>query len=355
MRKSITGISNAKMQDLNHVKQIERTFTIYSTFDGFQYYKDKLLFQERCIYEDLKTGILSFSEKIDISPCEKKVEIEKIYRYVMLDTPMIFHVDKCNVFMDGKKISVRPKYKMSSSIYKDIKDECLSTINKIKNLVEKENEWGILFEIHTYLIDTVLYHEGGGEHDITGPFLKNSGVCDGIAKAVKSICDYVAFPCVVIEGEAQRADGKIGRHAWNAIKIDGKWNYYDFTFDITLNQNNPCKSIKCVDYFGLDYRRMSNDHFSWSTKLDTDNQHADYFAKFKLVIACQGELENMVFRGMEEGNPDFAFRIAEHWREFAIGYSLEKLIDLAVKKYNRSYRYTYIFNEKQRTGYVHIT
>lgn len=63
MRKSITGISNAKMQDLNHVKQIERTFTIYSTFDGFQYYKDKLLFQERCIYEDLKTGILSFSEK----------------------------------------------------------------------------------------------------------------------------------------------------------------------------------------------------------------------------------------------------------------------------------------------------
>ena len=181
------------------------------------------------------------------------------------------------------------------------------------------------------MIDTVLYHEGGGEHDITGPFLKNSGVCDGIAKAVKSICDYVAFPCVVIEGEAQRADGKIGRHAWNAIKIDGKWNYYDFTFDITLNQNNPCKSIKCVDYFGLDYRRMSNDHFSWSTKLDTDNQHADYFAKFKLVIACQGELENMVFRGMEEGNPDFAFRIAEHWREFAIGDSLEKLIDLAVK------------------------
>ena len=89
--------------------------------------------------------------------------------------------------------------------------------------------------------------------------------------------------------------------------------------------------------------------------MDTDNQHADYFAKFKLVIACQGELENMVFRGMEEGNPDFAFRIAEHWREFAIGDSLEKLIDLAVKKYNRSYRYTYIFNEKQRTGYVHIT
>lgn len=355
MRKSITGVPNAKMQDLNYVKQIERTLSRYSAFNEFQHYRDKLSLQECGIYDKLKNGILSFSEKIDIS-LYGETGIEKVYRYVMLDTPMIFHVDKCNVFMEGKKISVRPKYKMSSSTYRSIKDECLSELNEIKSLIEKGNEWDIMFGIHTYLIDTVLYHEGGvGEHDIMGPLLKKSGVCDGIAKTVKSICDYVGFPCVVIEGEAQRTGGKIGRHAWNAIKIDGKWNYYDFTFDITLNQNNPCKSIKCVDYFGLGYSRMSNDHFSWSTRLDTNNPQADYFAKFKLVIARQGELENMILQEIKKGNSDFAFRIAEHWKEFVIKDSLEQIIDIAVKKFNQSYRYTYIFNEKQRTGYVHIT
>ena len=354
MKKSITGASAANMLQLKKLQQAVEAAPVNNDMGEFLHYREKLSLQDKGTYDRLREGILSFHKKIDM-PTGENHKYENIYKYVLFDTPMMFHVDGCNVLSVGKDVSILPKYVMSANSYRHYKEECMSEVRRIIRQIKEKSEWDNLLAIHSYLVSVVSYREGGvGEHDITGPLLKRYGVCDGIAKAVKSICDAISLPCVVIDGEARQENGNTGSHAWNAIKIDGRWQYYDFTFDLTLNQNNPCKNIVCTDYFGLNYNQMSKDHFSWSTNLTTSSVHDDYFTKHNLVVAKQSELEDMIFCGFKKGTVDFTFKVSDTWRGFVISDVLKTIVDKAVKRNNKGYQYTYTFNDVQRTGYVRI-
>lgn len=53
----------------------------------------------------------------------------------------------------------------------------------------------------------------------------------------------------MIEGEVRQADGNTGSHAWNTIKIDGSWHYYDSTFDLTLIRVIRAKTLYALITF----------------------------------------------------------------------------------------------------------
>lgn len=59
-------------------------------------------------------------------------------------------------------------------------------------------------------------------HTADAAFLKGIAVCDGYAGAFKYIMDYYGIPCKNIGG---------GGHAWNLVKIGGKWYHVDVTFN----------------------------------------------------------------------------------------------------------------------------
>ncbi|MCM1236409.1 MAG: hypothetical protein NC489_40540 [Ruminococcus flavefaciens] len=354
MKKSITGVSAVNMMSLRNTQQAAEIIFVNNDMVEFLHYREKLSLHDKDVYDRLRDGILSFHKKIDISVAGNH-NYEKIYKYVLLDTPMIFHVDGCNVISMGKAVSILPKYVMPANSYKQYRDECMKEVQGIRRQMQEKSKWDTLFAIHSHIVSTVSYSKSSAnQHDVTGPLLKKNGVCDGITKTIKYICDSISLPCVVIEGEARQADGNIGSHAWNAIMIDGSWHYYDFTFDLTLNQNNPCRSIICTDYFGLNYNQMSNDHFSWSTRLTVSSVNDDYFTKHNLVVTQKSELEKMIIRGLEKGIVDFAFRVADSWWGFVVDNVLRTIVDKAAGRHNKVYQYTYTFNYAQRTGYVCI-
>lgn len=47
-------------------------------------------------------------------------------------------------------------------------------------------------------------------------------VCSGYAGAMKTLCDRVGIPCVIVTSES---------HAWNNIEIEGKWYAVDVTYN----------------------------------------------------------------------------------------------------------------------------
>lgn len=62
-----------------------------------------------------------------------------------------------------------------------------------------------------------------------------STVCDGYSKAFKMLCDENNIPCIIVVGYA----GNVG-HAWNYVKMGGRWYAIDSTWDDLDGSSNIC-------------------------------------------------------------------------------------------------------------------
>lgn len=66
-----------------------------------------------------------------------------------------------------------------------------------------------------------------------GALVKKTAVCEGYANAFKVLADEAGLPCIIVTG---RLNGK-EPHAWNRVRVDGKWRTIDST-------NNDGETIK---------------------------------------------------------------------------------------------------------------
>lgn len=71
---------------------------------------------------------------------------------------------------------------------------------------------------------------------IADTFRNKTGVCEEYAQSFKKICDLLEIEAEVIKGYVRNDAREIGslpnstNHAWNAVKIDGKWLILDATW-----------------------------------------------------------------------------------------------------------------------------
>ena len=82
------------------------------------------------------------------------------------------------------------------------------------------------------------------------------GVCEGIAKAVKILCDTMGIWCMIAISDANPEKRIKYRHAWNIVRIGGVCYHLDATFDNTLSNGQTIR----YDYFNLDDKQMFRDH-----------------------------------------------------------------------------------------------
>lgn len=89
----------------------------------------------------------------------------------------------------------------------------------------------ILF-VHDYLIDNITYESNYTEdneftrscHSAYGALINGRAVCDGYSEAFELIMDQLGIDCMVVSSSAMN-------HAWNLVKVDGKWYHIDLTHD----------------------------------------------------------------------------------------------------------------------------
>jgi len=111
--------------------------------------------------------------------------------------------------------------------------------------------------LHDYLVRNTVYDDMGSE--ILAPHMEKSvifdgrGVCDGYANAFKVLANAAGLECKVITGFV--GEGPDNGHAWNQIKIDGKWYNIDVTWD------DPDRSgVILYDYFCKSDNVFSREH-----------------------------------------------------------------------------------------------
>ena len=352
MKKIFKDTSGSRMQPLSSKKNGEVDCPVKADAQGYLYYKSRLPYTERTVYETVKKGMLNGNGRISLDAIPTK-RCEDIFNAVLLDTPMLFYINGCSVIESGRKTDLMPKYMIPNSEYRRYEQNC---VKALRLLCEKtgRSTWDNLLSLHEGLISRIRYREGRQEaHDIIGPLLQHEGVCDGIAKSVKAACDLMCIPCIVVRGEARRENGEIGSHAWNVIKVDEDWRFFDFTFDITLNQSNPCRKIQRMDYFSITYEEMSVDHFKWSASIESFNKGKDYFERNNMIVRRQEELDRIICNSCSKPL-ERAYKVDRSWKNYENGMALKVDVNKLIEKTGFSCRYSFAFNEGQRVGYVRI-
>ena len=131
------------------------------------------------------------------------------------------------------------------------------------------------------------------------------GICEGIAKSVKVLCDALGVWCVIALCGNCPEKGIKYRHTWNIVKIGGQYYHLDATFDNTLGAGAQIR----YDYFNLCDKSVFRDHQPLIAPAPecTDAQHF-YYREKKLPSRRWRMSINVRFR--QQKGKTFTF----HWR-----------------------------------------
>lgn len=91
--------------------------------------------------------------------------------------------------------------------------------------------------VHNAIIDNTEYRldtncdAGNAGHVRTsyGALVKGQSLCEGYARAVKTVLDAMGIKSVLVQGNYRAPDGSENLHMWNYVQIDGKWYGLDAT------------------------------------------------------------------------------------------------------------------------------
>ena len=127
----------------------------------------------------------------------------------------------------------------------------------------------IVLAYHEYLTSTVAYAYaaylqgslgGAHEYDMYGALVNHSSVCQGYAETMFYLLKKAGLSCAI-------ASSQNINHAWNIVKVNGKWYHVDATWDDPV-WDMPGRSNH--DYFLVSFDTMNKNTLTNHTKDRTD-------------------------------------------------------------------------------------
>lgn len=277
------------------------------------YYYNHMNKQQQAVYHAMKTGIQSLAPSFPCPRMEGK-ELTDVFLKLRLDCPEIFFVSGFHFryYPDSANVELSPEYLFDKNKIKDHQKAMKARVEKLVrpavNMAELEKEQ----YVHDFICQNVRYDKlkKSYSHEILGPLGQGVGVCEGIAKTVKILCDQLGIWCIVVISEANPEKNIKYRHAWNIVKIGGTYYHLDATFDNTLSHMGPVR----YDYFNLDDGKVFRDHepVIWKVPACTVSDGFYYRVK-KLSFTKMEEVEKRALQAAKKGK-----ELIFHWRGGAL-------------------------------------
>ena len=244
------------------------------------YYYNQLNKEQKKVYYAMKEGLLKMQDSFPVLKLSNK-ELSDIYFMIRMDCPEIFYSVKFSYryYPDSTMVEFVPEYLFTKDKIREHRQAMLSRVKKLARQAEKLDEKGRELFIHDFIVNNVKYDKLKKEysHEIIGALGNGVAVCEGIAKAVKLLCDELGIWCIVALSEANPEKGIKYRHAWNVVRINGTYYHLDATFDNTLSKDDTIR----YDYVNLADKQIFRDHepVIWKVPACTDNEHYYYSVK----------------------------------------------------------------------------
>ena len=175
-----------------------------------QYYYQQLPPQERAAYHGMLTCLqaLAPSARIPRLPMET---LGTLFFQLRLDHPEIFYAVgfSCRAVPEAAFVEFWPEYRFEKKRIREhrqaIEARVTRLLRPLRSLPPVEQERAI----HDFIVENVRYDklEKPYSHEVIGPLTNGVGVCEGMAKTVKLLCDGLGLPCMIAVSDRDRANG----------------------------------------------------------------------------------------------------------------------------------------------------
>jgi len=140
----------------------------------------------------------------------------------------------------------------------------------IKSVIKKDmTNYQKVQAVHNWMIRNVKYdyyslkrgYVPSVSHTAKGALLKKVAVCDGYSRAFQMVMRKLKIPCRFVTGSS----GSVG-HAWNMVKLSGKWYHIDVTFDDPIINGTNTNKKPYYTYFLKSSSVMKKTHHFTASK-----------------------------------------------------------------------------------------
>lgn len=228
---------------------------------------------------------------------ELKTQYQSAIEALVYENPEIFYLDvtkmyiniekitkitgtKYNVYIDnGNEISYLAKGFYSKEHIEEYEAQIENVKNEILSKVQGKNQYDKIKIVHDYLIDTIEYEDTlthNHIYDVYGALINKRCVCEGYAKAFQYLMYEIGIENTIVIGTGTNSKNETENHAWNYVKIDGKWYAVDVTWDdpIILGGGKLTNKSR-YEYFLKGSNTMDKNHTP-SGKFTSDGQMFEY-------------------------------------------------------------------------------
>ena len=285
------------------------------------YYYTNLSKLHQSAYYSLYEGLSNLSLSFPVPRLDGR-ELFDIYFLMRLDHPELFWASgiRYKYYEDSAYVEVIPEYLFDKKKIKEHQKALSSRVEKLARGAKDMIEADKIKYIHDFVCQNVYYDKLKKQysHEIIGPLGQGVGVCEGIAKSVKILCDVLNIQCIIAISEANPEKGIKYRHAWNVVKINGKYYHLDATFDNSLGRGSGADAVKNAvtlediryDYFLLSDKQIFRDHEPVIWKIPECNDGDNfYYKQKKLSFTTLEDIRKRASQAVKKGKT-----LTFHWR-----------------------------------------
>ncbi|MBM7690851.1 transglutaminase/protease-like cytokinesis protein 3 [Peribacillus deserti] len=219
------------------------------------------------LYNSIVTGITNVQTTISLGKSGTDFNrVKKTYEQVINERPELFYApNSYRVSSNGSTAQLLLSYKYSKAQITTMKTTLNAKVNSIVAAAKtKKTEQQKVLYIHNYLVNSAQYDYDNylkgtipdSSYSVYGVLINKKAVCDGYAKAMKLLLNKSGLWAIKVNGYANG-----GPHAWNLVKVSGKYYHVDATFDDPIASNR--KPMLSYKYFLIPDSTVDNDH-SWT-------------------------------------------------------------------------------------------
>lgn len=214
------------------------------------FYFQLLDIDEQLLYKMIGAAVTTKTETLYIRYADKNI-FRKVCTALRYDNPEFFFWDSETSSITGNTITLKYRFDSVQEIL-NIKQRLREIRRSIEETCLFNQEYSTetcMENMYRFLVNNVKYAYEELQkpectkwiYDIEGCLVKKRAVCLGIAQTVQYICRQLSITSILVTGEGELNGCKVN-HAWNLVKIGGRFRHLDATCEI-------CEKKEVYRYF----------------------------------------------------------------------------------------------------------
>lgn len=318
------------------------------------YYKNKLTLSEQIIYDNLLNGFKKMSPSIKCQSAN--IDISKIIEFILMDNVDIYYIHQYKYSYNpiSNIYTISPVYIIDSYLKSDYDKKIKEAKRKILQEIKTSNKWETILKLHDYICLNVKYQDFGDNcHTLLGPLLHNRGVCDGISKMFKFICNDLFVQTLFVTGKGKRDINSVPEgHAWNKVHLNGNWYNMDITFDLSCS-TDTCSNHR---YFMVDDKELVSNHIedNITKTIQCNNDELNYFKIRNLESNSDSESIEIIKKNIKSKNYIFEIKFKYLKDPNKIAETIKRCIGKAILLSFMNINFSYISSNGSTSAIIMI-